>query len=147
MSSFYPTGSGQILSYWSSQRTVIWIYPCGIPEWVNTLGCTHNSKHEVAKQAFSVKRSLLWLACVQACPSQAFFSFATPLNQVRLGRRSSPSVNAPVSLRWNLGLPSFAPPTNRNYRKVFGFEMKSYSFFSVMCCCSKDSLVHLIPPC
>lgn len=31
---FHHAGSGQILCYWNSQRTVIWIYLCGILEWV-----------------------------------------------------------------------------------------------------------------
>lgn len=31
---YHSTGSGRILCYWNSLRTVIWIYLCGILEWV-----------------------------------------------------------------------------------------------------------------
>lgn len=34
ISHFYSAGSGQILCFWNSLRTVIWTYLCGILEWV-----------------------------------------------------------------------------------------------------------------
>lgn len=38
----FPVGSGQILCYWNSPRTVTWIYQCGTPEWVQcSLSCLY----------------------------------------------------------------------------------------------------------